>query len=569
MKLRTLHIESRFKNINGLKIDFTNKDGLTVIIGNNGTGKSNLLEAISSIFAGLYNQSLNPIFNYSIAYDIDDNRVEIKFDVKSQHYSCKVNSIEDNIKPEYTPNQVISCYSGEETRLWDTYFSPFYKAYIDAIRGMSIPNQPLVFINKYYWEIALLTFHFYDFDVFSDIKEFCQKQLKVHTVNYIEFSFDVKKIDSWEANPIVDFVNKINPSKDSVVKLSLEELKNRLSHITNEKDFFNYLSAASMPKGDKLITKINFNFNENITTNELSEGEKKLILVKLILEVIGDEKTLILLDEPDSHIHVSKKRYLHTLLQEYSSRENILTTHSPTLTSNFENKHIVMLKKDENDDSSIVDTEKQDLVSQLTDGVWSHMEQNIFLNTDSHILLVEGKFDINIIKEAIVKLDNEKNAPLTGISYIPTGGASGLRLFIDKFKPKNNQCIIGILDSDLAGNNEVKEVLTNEEQKDLEKNYFVKINKLKNTFLLKLPKLQRINNSQYEIEDYFPIKNLINISKNQIDTFKVLKDFTLKKDSVKRKLNEQLESYPKVDFDDFQILLDLILTILEKNEQEQ
>lgn len=56
MKLKSLKIEG-FKNLTGadgwFTLDFTNKDGITVLIGNNGSGKSNVLEAISAIFIGL------------------------------------------------------------------------------------------------------------------------------------------------------------------------------------------------------------------------------------------------------------------------------------------------------------------------------------------------------------------------------------------------------------------------------------------------------------------------------------------------------------------------------------
>lgn len=64
MRLKSLHIKG-YKNIDDLSLDFTTKDGITLIIGNNGCGKSNIIEAISSIFAGLYeNRVHKPDFDY-------------------------------------------------------------------------------------------------------------------------------------------------------------------------------------------------------------------------------------------------------------------------------------------------------------------------------------------------------------------------------------------------------------------------------------------------------------------------------------------------------------------------
>lgn len=559
MRLQKLHIQTRFKNIENLEIDFTAKDGLTVLIGNNGSGKSNILEALSSVFAGLYNAKYSPSFNYFLKYTADGKEVIIVYRFDTQLYTLKVNGVEDNIKPEYLPSRVIANYSGEESRLWKAYYQPFYDDYIQAIKGATLPNLQLVFINKYYWDIALLTLHFYDFSVFTDIRDFCQKEIGITQVNTISFNFDVAKIATYEQNPVVNFVKSINPRNEASLTLTLAELKGRLAFITNEIEFFNYLTAAFMPKDHKLITQIEFNFNQNLTTQSFSEGEKKLILVKLILEVIGDENALILLDEPDSHIHISRKQDLQKLINNYTTRENILTTHSPTLTHCFESKHIVMLNKNNNNDVGIEQQEKQEIIHQLTDGIWSYQQQNIFLSSNNDILLVEGKTDISIIKEAIKKLDEYKS--LENLEFIPTGGASGLRLFIDKFTAKDNQRIIGVLDKDKAGNDEANEVLTKAEQSQLKKNGFAKLDKRKNTFVLQLPKLDRISDGQFEIEDYFKTEKLLNIATTLLEGKKVLKDFNLDKKIVKNALNNEMKNYDKQDFEDFRILLDLILKI--------
>lgn len=62
------------------EIDFSNKESIPVLIGNNGSGKSNILEAISSIFAGLYDNKYNPCFNYEFSYTKDTYLVEVKFE---------------------------------------------------------------------------------------------------------------------------------------------------------------------------------------------------------------------------------------------------------------------------------------------------------------------------------------------------------------------------------------------------------------------------------------------------------------------------------------------------------
>ena len=49
MKIQSINIE-KFKNLDKLIIDCSEHEGLTLVIGNNASGKSNFLEALSSIF---------------------------------------------------------------------------------------------------------------------------------------------------------------------------------------------------------------------------------------------------------------------------------------------------------------------------------------------------------------------------------------------------------------------------------------------------------------------------------------------------------------------------------------
>ena len=557
MRLEKFKIIDRFKNLENFEVTFADKEGITVLIGNNGSGKSNVLEAISSVFAGLFDNTFNPTFSYELAYSKDIYQIEIKYD--RNNYEIKVNGIIDILKPEYLPSQVISSYSGEESRLWTDYYEPFYKNYIRALRGLSLPNSKLVYINKYYWNIALLTFHFYDFAAFTDIRDFCQQTLGIHTFNYVKFTFDIPKLHSWSTNPatnnpIINFIRAINPNEEVNVQLDLDTLKNQLSYITSEIDFFRYLSAAYLPKDDKLITKIELNINNNLTAECLSEGEKKLILIKIILETVGDENSLILLDEPDSHLHVSRKKEIVKILSQYQNRENVITTHSPTLAHHFDNKHITMLSRLPSGDAKIESKEKQEVVHDITNGIWSYMEQNIFLNSNKDILLVEGKTDEIILTKAlsVLKLTYPIEYSSLDFEFIPCGGASNVKLFVDKFNPKSHQRIIALFDDDNAGWDGITSVFNNGTKYNRTNPNPPKKN---NTFILVYPSRRYFRGSEFNIEDYFT-KTLLN--HYVFDGFKSLKSIN-KAETVKRKLERECLNFDESEFRLFRSVFDLIL----------
>lgn len=78
MKLQRLHIKG-FRNIDDLDLDLSSQNGLSVLIGNNGSGKSNILEAVVAIFASLYSKSkrFTPSFDYEVEYTIQETHIKV------------------------------------------------------------------------------------------------------------------------------------------------------------------------------------------------------------------------------------------------------------------------------------------------------------------------------------------------------------------------------------------------------------------------------------------------------------------------------------------------------------
>jgi len=550
MKINKIVIKG-FKNLSNLTLEIKNNT-TTVLIGNNGTGKSNILEAISAIFAGLFESSMIPDFKFLIEYEIDNTEIVVNKLTEEISYIVNKGTV-DKLEREHLPTQVIASYSGEDGRLWSKYYEPFYKKYIDDIRGSSSPTQPLIYLNKYYWNIALLTLYYYDFEVFTDIRDFCNETLKIKIDN-IKFTFDTKNLKEWQDNPIVSFIKTINPNNDETLILSLDDLKLKLADlIFSERDLFQYLSAAYMPKGDKLITNIEILFNGGLNVEVLSEGEKKLILTKFILETVADENAILLFDEPDSHIHISRKRDLQEQLDSFENRNNIITTHSPTLTHCFEDTQIRMLVND-NGTVKIANLSKKDSIKNLTDGIWSYQEQTIFLETEKDVLLVEGKTDVQYIQVALKKLKTQY--PDLSFEIFPFSGAANLIEIIDKFEPKKNQKIIALLDRDKAGFDAIKEIFPDEEKT---KTTFSHRDKDKITVaMLPVKKYYRGKKDSFLIEDYFKMSKIKSfVYPKDCKSFATIGN----KENIKKTLAKTCVDFNENEFNGFKALFDLIKVI--------
>ena len=162
------------------------------------------------------------------------------------------------------------------------------------------------------------------------------------------------------------------------------------------------------------------------------------MVVLFILEVVSDEQSLVLLDEPDSHIHVARQPQLARMLRQTINRNNIVTStsHSPTLTAAFDRKEIVMFERAPNGCAHIVEMDKQRVVSKLTDGIWSLQEQNIFLSSDNDIILVEGKTDETFLSKALELFHMAGRFRDQSYEFLPCGGADGVVLVRKHFRPK-------------------------------------------------------------------------------------------------------------------------------------
>lgn len=71
MKIKHLEI-SGYKNLHNIKLSFDEDTAVNAIIGNNGSGKSNILEAVVRIFVSI-KEGLPEFFDYKICYMMGDS----------------------------------------------------------------------------------------------------------------------------------------------------------------------------------------------------------------------------------------------------------------------------------------------------------------------------------------------------------------------------------------------------------------------------------------------------------------------------------------------------------------
>jgi len=159
-----------FKNLKDFKIDFDESQPTTIVLGRNGSGKSNLIEALIEIFRDLEEGKVSG-FPYEIEYLCHNHRIVVANDPKNkkrQEISVDGGGVSRSefaaMLHEVLPKHIFAYYSGWNRRLETGFDRPTRKLYrlLVSFTGigsnMKIATYPLEDIFTVARSIASLSF---------------------------------------------------------------------------------------------------------------------------------------------------------------------------------------------------------------------------------------------------------------------------------------------------------------------------------------------------------------------------------------------------------------------------
>lgn len=225
----------QFKNLKNVTIDFDEDHWVTVVIGWNGTGKSNVLEALAIIFRDLIAKKRSPVFAFQLVYrmgageslrhihiDADPDRKKDAFlirvadarQIKQRDLGHSVLDFEDdadkspqgepikltaflNADNEYLPRYVFSYYSGESPRMYEV-FRPYLERYYQDLLGSETDPAPkrLFYALPVHSQFVLLAFLI---QPDKKVKDFLATELGIDPDNGIESVLFVLRDPPWSS----------------------------------------------------------------------------------------------------------------------------------------------------------------------------------------------------------------------------------------------------------------------------------------------------------------------------------------------------------------------------------
>lgn len=347
-------------------------NGITIIAGDNNTGKSTIGKALFAIFNALCNseekikdlrkQELNENIQ-RICMDYFDKEeyisigLSLYMQLSNQIIHNKNINIEDKIK------SIINHYQVEisEESLKDLQIK--IKNSVDRIMNVSEIDLQKEFLQRYFLEVfneqinslfninsimdIVLTIKNRDIKIkFSNDRciELEVPYKILHEAFYIDdpfiidslninslsMSFYIGKDISVEQKHLIDSIKKYkyNRLKNENVFASLFAKKS----LEKIYDILNDVVEGNILFQDSNISLQSKKFNKPININNLSTGLKAFIILKILLEQgILKEKDVLILDEPEIHLHPKwQMQYAQiiVLLQKLFDLSIIVTTHS-------------------------------------------------------------------------------------------------------------------------------------------------------------------------------------------------------------------------------------------------
>lgn len=319
MKIDYLKINSRFKNLDQVTVDFDQDHLMTVVVGWNGAGKSNVLEALVAIFRNL-DLGESPPFAYEIKYrlgNVDnhgtDDSIWVKINANpelgktpSKQYQIEwsksakqdlfgeqewekltINKVKRNRQgqSDYLPRYLFAYYSGPSDRL-ENYFkkhrTDFYTRLLRNQLQLEGEIRPLFYAKPIHSQFVLLAF-FLDKENSQELT-FLNEHLGIEGLDSVHFVLRrpdwVRRANQnelfWGADGVVrEFLDRVFPHTLAPIKITRnEDVSLTGKNIRNE--FFHLL----LPNIEALRAVAG-----NLSSDEFFKMLESTLLSEIIAEV--------------------------------------------------------------------------------------------------------------------------------------------------------------------------------------------------------------------------------------------------------------------------------------------
>lgn len=387
MQIRKLVVDDH-KCLVNFSVRFHTIDGgsSTILIGENGTGKSTMLETLLDIFMSFDSPAVEKQIDYS--YELEylfagsiiqiyhsDRKYKIGVDYKRLCVGT-MSTIRSHLKANNIsifPERIMYFYSGANNKT-NGSFNLVNSQYVKACRDSITQYWNTVYLlnHEYTSRFPKRKYNFFREELTpiylvsiltgedSFEKDYLRFQCHIERVESVSISLDLGELPGRLRKDVLEV------GKNGVFEI-ISFIDDRFTELFQKGYLYDdgvkfYFEINSIYDAyadqisiyellEKLLTVFNadmevyVSFGERrVRCSDLSEGQRQLIKILGMLGVCKSEDTLVLMDEPDAHMNpkwkYELKKTIDQSLQEAINTQAIIATHDPLVINGVEKEFI-------------------------------------------------------------------------------------------------------------------------------------------------------------------------------------------------------------------------------------
>ena len=367
MRIKRITVK-KFKNLVDFDCEFSDSN-ISAFIGNNGAGKSNILELITEAFSVAKNVAAEKtlgitvypdIFGCNIEYENDGTAYTLFLDKSDVWIYSGEKKLTKKDMLNVLPETIMLYYAGETDRQKNAAKITFDNRYDNALKKADNSSFPGFKYLDYYsvddLNLLLVVAAIYKGAYYNKLLDYLECKNISTEASLFLMSPNSKKGDGstyWNARGFVkSFLDELRKYVSRTQDLGLmyimsfDDFTKWGKSSENEAALFYKLKAL---KNAGYLHMLNVtlirNDGDKFTHDNLSEGEKQLALIYLLTSFTAKNDCLYLFDEFDSYLHLNWQRSVSKMLNDIDVNGHIIfTTHSPGTISQIKSDNLYIMK---------------------------------------------------------------------------------------------------------------------------------------------------------------------------------------------------------------------------------
>ncbi|MCT4377497.1 ATP-dependent nuclease [Leuconostoc suionicum] len=396
-----------FKKFKEIEISFNKQRN--ILIGENGVGKSTILEAISLILSGSYSR-------------IESLGVDSLLNVEAVSDFMEGDRSISNL-PELIAELYFSDYDGPNSFLLSgknntdrterfglqLKILPNLEMFGKQIQELLLSDSPAFPFD--YYKVEFYSFANHSYSSFKKIHNF---GFDVIDTSFLKQSYAIKKFVSQSfRSQALNSANEISQDFRKISEKFSQSLYNPKKYKLSDKGKYRLkIKTKSANQFEDMLTV----HRDNIGIDNMGLGERVLLSIEASLSIKNRTSNIVLIEEPENHLsYINTKKLVDLIEHNTNAKQTFIATHDNMIASRLNLRNVIMIGENQTTDLSKLTSSTADFFAKAPNS----NVLNFILS--KKVILLEGDAEYILLEKFYEMIKNEP-AFQTDVAIISCSG---------------------------------------------------------------------------------------------------------------------------------------------------